>query len=91
MNTNTPISERVVETLKENGHADLASQLDSHIEHLESEDSEVREEAQNEIQGMCNIRSLGDLNIETISYSEWGRMLEKLNRFARRKTNTKTH
>jgi hypothetical protein len=56
MNTNAPISERVVETLKENGHPDLASLLNSHLEQLQSDGLEEREKAINEIRGMCNIR-----------------------------------
>ena len=91
MNSNAPISERVVETLKENNHLDLANRLDSYIDQLKSEELAEREKAKNEIQGMCNIRALGDLNIETISYNEWGKMLEKLTRFTHRKTKTKAH
>lgn len=79
-----PIYARVIETFEENGFNEDAEELYRLVNMLSSADKNA-EEASEEIQALCHVRIWGDLNIQTISNSEWGSLLVKLSRYARRK------
>jgi len=87
MNQNTGALEHVLNELRANNYEHLASILASHAIGLQSDDAETKAIAAREIEGLCHVRSLGDLNMVGQDGNEWNRLLGKLARYARKKAN----
>ncbi len=85
-----PVYEQVLDILKENGFHEDAAELADLIHTLLKDQSKSQSSAK-EIEGLCHVKALGDLNIQTISYSEWGILLEKLSSYAKKKVFHKPH
>jgi hypothetical protein len=62
--------------LMENGHHTVNQLLLGYLESLE-ESQKLKSSLEN-IGDLCHIKALGDLNIKTISHSEWTKHVEKL-------------
>jgi hypothetical protein len=67
----------VVATLRDNGHAEAAGELESLGRKLHL-DAHSQLEAAAEISGMCHIRRLGDLYVKSPEYKRWLGMLNAL-------------
>lgn len=88
MNNQLAIHDQVKQILHDNNFNQWADKLDQLILQLNSDSEETRIKAAQDIQGLCHIRSLGDLNIQTLSGSEWNKKLEKLKKYARKKASS---
>jgi hypothetical protein len=86
MNTQSPIQDQVKKILHDNNFNQWADKIDRLFLELNSESEESRIKAAQEIQGLCHIRSLGDLNIRTMNGSDWNKKLEKLKKYALKKS-----
>lgn len=75
MKTNIAIIEQVTSTLAEDGFNDYAETLQNAYK---NEDYE-------EVIGLCHSRSLGDLNIKSVSMNGWLSMLDKLEKHVKKK------
>ncbi len=84
MENKTPI-EQVIKILKENGYQDWASRIENLALDLTKGPDDKKFNAAREIQGLCHVRSLGDLKIDSVSGWEWNTLLEKLNKSSQRK------
>jgi hypothetical protein len=62
--------------LTTDGHHDIAKILNQYSAQLHIENE--REKALNEIIGLCNIRSMGDLNMPSYNGWQWANKIEKL-------------
>lgn len=76
--------EKAVDILRENSFLKEAEHLESLVKKLHSSDPETRENAVVEIQGLCQVRSYGSLNIKTMNGWAWNSILEKIARKVRR-------
>jgi hypothetical protein len=85
MNNQLAIHDQVSQILKDNEFKQWSDKLDLLIKKLNNDPLDVRIKASQDIQGLCHIRSLGDLNIKTITGTEWNKKLEKLKKYARKK------
>jgi hypothetical protein len=80
------IGDRILRLLKENGHTEVAEELSLRLLALKSEIREEREEASARIQGCCQMRVYGDLNIAGVNGWKWNSMLQKLKNYAAKKS-----
>lgn len=69
-------SKEISTILSENGHHAVNQLLLSYLENLE--ESQMVKSSLENIKGLCHIKALGDLNIKTISQSEWFKHVETL-------------
>lgn len=77
--TQASIQDQLIQTLKENNFKQWADQIEALIQLIEQGSNQDKVAAARDIQGLCTMRSLGDLNITTISGWEWNTLLEKFN------------
>lgn len=75
----------VINALEDNGYSKEASDLKKLLEEIESEDSKIKTNAINKVEGLCSIRSFGNLHISTMNGWAWNSLLGKLKRNVQRK------
>ena len=85
MNNQAAIHNQVTQILRDNQFDQWADNLEHLTEQLSTDPQDIRNKAAQDIEGLCHIRSLGDLNIKTITGWEWNKKLEKLKKYAKKK------
>ena len=76
---------KVVDVLQMNGFEEEAAHLENLLVLLASSDEAVSKRAASEIEGLCQVRSYGNLNIKTMNGWKWNTLLEKVANSVRRK------
>ena len=71
-------AEKAIAILRENSFLQEADHLENFFEILKSSDESTSKIASNEILGLCQVRSYGNLNIRTINGWKWNTLLEKI-------------
>ncbi len=82
---NQAIPVQVIQILRQNNFEQWAEKLERLIVQISDASQQVRSNAADEIEGLCHIRSLGDLNIQSMNGWEWNKKLEKLKKYAKKK------
>jgi len=77
--------EKAIDVLRDNSHSEEANELERLANLLGSEDLSIRSDAVNEIEGLCQLRSYGDLAIHSMNGWKWNSLLEKVAKFAKGK------
>ncbi|ARU29439.1 hypothetical protein [Cellvibrio sp. PSBB006] len=82
------IADQVLEIMRKEAPSHLTRQMEEAVPRLQSDDVNVRDAVSKEINGMCNVKALGDLDVKSVSWKEWLGLLEKLNKYSKRKINS---
>jgi hypothetical protein len=69
---------KVISILRDNSFEQEANHLEGLLEQLSSNDEELCKNASSEVQGLCQVRSYGNLNIKTMNGWKWNSMLDKV-------------
>jgi len=83
---NKSIGDKVIEKLRVSGFEVEALEIEKWLKYLASDSLTERNEGVFQIQGLCQMRAYGDLKIEGINGWVWNSMLEKLKKYAAKKS-----
>lgn len=86
---NAFIGEQVISILRDNSFEKEADQLEQLLSEIVSDEENLKKVAIETIVGCCQIQAYGNLNIKTINGWKWNSMLEKLRKYAMRKSENK--
>lgn len=76
------VIESAIKVLRNESFHDEANQLEHFSKRMKSDNSKEALEAAKKIQGLCQIRSYGDLSIKSMNGWEWNTLLKKANKKA---------
>lgn len=79
---NYSIAEQVVEILYKDRFILDAKELEGLLEKLSADNEQERIDAAKKIQALCGIKSLEDRAVTSVDYHTWGKMLQKLHKYA---------
>jgi len=86
---NAFIGKQIIFVLRDNLFEKEADQLEQLLSEIVSDDESLKKVAIETIVGYCQIQAYGNLNIKTINGWKWNSMLEKLRKYAIRKSENK--
>ena len=75
---NLDVLNRIYQVLDEEEFNKLKEELEQAVKKYNSKDATVRKEGIDEVDGICHIRSFGDVKVNCISMSEWRGLLNQL-------------
>ncbi len=84
MDNRAEVGRRVIEILSTEGFLDVARELEEALAILKSIDRNERIQGYNTVVSLCHVKSLGDLNIQSIDNKEWWKLLRKLENIAKK-------
>jgi len=76
---------KAIDILRQESYLDEAKELERLVALLDSDNISEKSKAAAEIQGLCHIRSYGDLAIKSMNGWEWNSLLNKVAKLSARK------